>query len=333
MHTGEAAVELLTLKTMRTLAAVARAGSVTRASTELGLAQSAVSRQVGELERALGGPLFHRTGRGLQVTTLGAEVLPRVEALLELADDLTRSSLERAGTPSGIVTLGMVPGVAGFLASALYREVASQIPQVRLRVLEGYSGDMETALTQGRLDLAVLNRYQAKGSNSYRRLFDAQLCVVGRPEVLTRLLDFDETKRGGSILPAAIPFQSIAGVPLVLPIPPNAIRTLLDDQARSKGVAVNVVLEASSSAIIKSMLREHECASVLPPHAIAPELAAREFFAVPLAERTFLQHVVLATSSQRPFTLASKAVANLIPRVVGQSDFAPKRTSPQVTGR
>ncbi len=178
MSAEDAVADLLTLKSLRTLAAVARAGSLTRAASELGLAQSAVSRQLGELERALGGPLFHRTGRGMQPSDLGEQVLPSVQSLLAQAGELARAGRERAGTPSGVVTLGMVPGVAGFLAPALYGEVNRACPQVRLRVLEGYSGDMETALTQGRIEMAVLNRYRARGANSYRRLFEAQVCLV-----------------------------------------------------------------------------------------------------------------------------------------------------------
>jgi LysR family transcriptional regulator, nitrogen assimilation regulatory protein len=310
--------DLLTLKSLRTLAAVAHAGSLTRAAAELGLAQSAVSRQLGELEKALGGPLFHRTGRGVQPTDLGTQLLPRIEALLAEADDLTRTSRERSGMASGMVTLGLVPGVAGFLASAIYGEVSRSHPLVRLRVLEGYSGDMETALTQGRLDLAVLNRYRAQGSNSYRRLFDAQLCMVGRRDVLARALGLRDTRRAPAELPAIVPLSALNGVPLVLPVPPNAIRNLLDEQSRRRRVTVNVMLEGDSSVIVKSMIRRHECASVLPPHAIADELASGEFSAVAIADRAFRQHVVLATSSQRPFTLASRAVAAVIPQVVAR---------------
>ncbi len=315
--------DLLTLKSLRTLAAVARSGSLTRAAAELGLAQSAVSRQVAELERALGGALFHRTGRGVQPTEFAGQVLPRVQGLLAQADELAYTSREQARTPSGLVTLGLVPGVASFLAAALYGVLKKQYPQIRLRVLEGYSGDMETALTQGRIDLAVLNRYRAKGSNSYQRLFESQLCVVGRRQLLQRALA-PKLKGGGNgatsaakpSLPPSSNLQGLARLPLALPIPPNAIRNLLDELAHRHGLELNLVLEGNSSVIIKSMLTQHDCASVLPRHAVADELRAGTLAAVPLSERVFRQHVVLATSSQRPFTLASKAVAGLIPNVV-----------------
>jgi DNA-binding transcriptional LysR family regulator len=303
--------ELLTLKSLRTLAAVAQAGSITRAAIELGLAQSAVSRQLGELERALGGALFHRTGRGVKPTELAGQLLPRIDTLLAQADALALASRELAGTPSGLVTLGLVPGVAGPLASALHGALARKHPAIRLRVIEGYSGDMETALTQGRIDLAVLNRYRAKGANSYRRLFDAQLCLVGRRSVLLQELG---TAGGGAArgLPASASWQAVFRVPLVLPVPPNAIRNLLDEVAQRQGHKLNILLEGGSSVIIKRMMRDHACASVLPEHAVADELASGHLVAVPLAERAFRQHVVLATSSQRPFTLASKAVATVI---------------------
>lgn len=306
-RTAADAADLLSLRALRTLDAVAQAGSLTRAGVQLGLAQSAVSRQLAELERALGGALFHRTGRGVQPTELAGALLPRVAALLAQADGLLLASRELSGTPSGTVVLGLVPGVAGPLASALHGVLAARHPLVRLRVVEGYSGDMETALTQGRIDLAVLNRYRARGSNSYRRLFDAQLCIVGRRQVLQQLL-----APAARALPAHATLEELARIPLVLPVPPNAIRNLLDDAVQRRGATLNILLEGGSSVIIKRMLRDHACASVLPPHAVAEELANGSIVAVPLAERAFRQHVVLATSSQRPFTLAGKAVAGVI---------------------
>ncbi len=305
--------ELLTLRALRTLAAVVRAGSLTRASIELGLAQSAVSRQLAELERALGGALFHRTGRGVQPTALAEQLLPRMATVLGEADALALAARELSGVAVGTVVLGLVPGVAGPLASALHGVLAAQHPGVRLRVLEGYSGDMESALSQGRIDLAVLNRYRARGTNSYRRLFDAQLCIVGRAPVLQAAL-----APAAAALPASAGLTDLARLPLVLPVPPNAVRNLLDEVVQRQGLRLDILLEGGSSAIIKRMLRDHACASVLPQHAVTEELACGELVAVPLAERVFRQHVVLATSSQRPFTLAGRSVARAITAIAAR---------------
>ena len=72
----------------------------------------------------------------------------------------------------------------------------------------------------------------------------------------------------------------------------------------------------SDWTIIKRLLADHDCASVLPRHAVADELGLGQLAAVPLADRALRQQVVLATSSQRPFTLAARTVAGLIPALI-----------------
>ena len=304
----------LNLRALRTVAAVARSGSLSRAAAALGMAQSAASRHVAEVEAVLGGALFHRTGRGVTPTELAAEAMPRLLALLADADTLTQSLRERSGAPGGPVTLGLVPSLSGRLASALWARLAQQQPRLQLNVREGYSGDLETALAEGRVDLAVINRYRARGANRYRALFDTPLCVVGRAKVLARAL-------GG--LPASTRLVSLEALPLVLPVPPNALRSLLDEEAQRLGLKLEPVVSAGSSVIIKRLLQDHDCASLLPRHAVADEVAAGTLAAVPLAERALQQHVVLATASQKPFTQAARLVAGLIPELV-RREIAPR---------
>lgn len=302
----------LNLHALRTVAAVAREGSLSRAAAALGMAQSAASRHLAEIEAALGGALFHRTGRGVTPTDLAGSALPRLLRLLDDADVLIQTTRERAGVAGGPVTLGLVPSLSGRLASALWAELGGRQPPVQLQVREGYSGDLETALAEGRVDLAVLNRYRALGPNRYRALFDTPLCVVGRPQVLVQALG----GKGRGRPPPGTRLAALRALPLVLPLPPNAVRSLLDEQAQRLGVRLQVMLAAGSSVVIKQLLQDHACASLLPRHAVADEVASGALAAVPLAERALQQHVVLATSSQRPFTLAARLVAGLIPTLV-----------------
>ena len=180
-----------------------------------------------------------------------------------------------------------------------------------MRVREGYSGDLETALAEGRVDLAVLNRYWAQGPNRYRSLFETPLCVVGRAPMLARL-----PGGGKGQPPAATRLAALAGLPLVLPVAPNALCSLLDDESRRIGLQLQVLAEANSAGVIKRLLQDHDCASLLPRHAVADELAKGLLAAVPLADRALRQQVVLATSSQQPFSQAARLVAGLIPGLV-----------------
>lgn len=78
----------LDFKLLRSFAAVASELSVTRAAEKLHLTQPTVSGQIKELEATLGFLLFHRTSRRVMLSEQGARLLPKVEALLALAEEV-----------------------------------------------------------------------------------------------------------------------------------------------------------------------------------------------------------------------------------------------------
>lgn len=316
----------LNLNAVRTVSHIARTGSLSRAAVALGLAQSAASRHLAQVEASLGGALFHRTGRGVSPTPLGQQALPGLQGLLDQADALTTSARDQVGAPSGVVTLGLVPSLAGPLASALHAQLQALHPRIHLRVRDGYSGEMEAALKDGAVDLAVVNRYRSQGPNRYRSLCETRLCIVGRPAVLRRLAA--AAGPAGKTLPRSAPLKLLGGTPLVMPTRPNALYSVLDAVAARAGMTLNIQLEAGSSTIVKRMLAEHDFATVLPQHAVVDELADGRLAAVPLAERSLRQHIVLATSPQRPFTLAAKVVAGLIPALVLRLTQGPGSSAP-----
>ena len=70
------------IRQLKTFVEVAANGSYARTAAIVGIAQSALSRQMSALERGIGGRLFHRTGRGVVLTELGERMLPRARALV-----------------------------------------------------------------------------------------------------------------------------------------------------------------------------------------------------------------------------------------------------------
>lgn len=85
----------LELRHLRVVCAIADAGSVTKAASQLGLAQPALTAQPQRIERALGGPLFERDRRGARATPLGELVLARARGRLLLR--LPRGGLRAGG--------------------------------------------------------------------------------------------------------------------------------------------------------------------------------------------------------------------------------------------
>src|SRR5262245_60445739 len=109
------------LPSLRAFASVAEHGSLTRSAAALGVAQSMLSRQISALEADAGARLFHRTGRGVVLTELGARLLPRAKAMLEDAEALLSDLRDELTSPVGTVDLAVVPAARPLVAQLVAR--------------------------------------------------------------------------------------------------------------------------------------------------------------------------------------------------------------------
>ena len=83
------------LRSMQVFSEVVRLGSFSAAADSLGLVNSAVSRQISELEQWLGARLLYRTTRSLSLTEEGKQYLYRFESVLADVEEIELQATER----------------------------------------------------------------------------------------------------------------------------------------------------------------------------------------------------------------------------------------------
>lgn len=145
----------LEVRHLKVIRAIGQEGSLTRAATSLGLAQSALSGQLKRIERALGGPLFDRDRHGARPTPLGELVLSRarvlVPAMSQLQDDARRFAGSWQETPR--FRLGSSHGP---LLGTLVDRVSSTHPDAMVSTFTSWStADLCERLADGRLDYVL----------------------------------------------------------------------------------------------------------------------------------------------------------------------------------
>lgn len=143
------------LVALRVFREVAERGTFTAAAVALGYTQSAVSRQIATLERAVGDDLLERRHEGVRLTPAGRIVLRRAVAVAEQVEAAAR---ELAGLPGagGRVRLGWFTSAgAGLVPSALV-ELRRTHPAVTVTSREGSTPALIRALRAGSMDLAVI---------------------------------------------------------------------------------------------------------------------------------------------------------------------------------
>jgi DNA-binding transcriptional LysR family regulator len=170
--------DLPRLDLLRSFEAAARHLSFTLAAEELFLTQSAVSRQIQQMEADLGLPLFERQHRALALTDAGSTLQRAVVDCLERLRDAT--ARVRSATQMRRVSVTTTPGFASlWLIPRLARFTASH-PQVDVRL----SATLEVQdLDRNRLDLAV--RFCPTSQGDGPPLFEELVLPVCAPQLLS----------------------------------------------------------------------------------------------------------------------------------------------------
>ncbi len=146
------------LRQIEYVVAVARTGHVTQAARELRVAQSALSRQIQQVERELGVRLFDRSTRRLRPTAAGEAFVARGDRLLADVRALHEEMQRFRGPHRGRVTIGALPLVAEQRLPALLCLFHALYPGVELALREDNTMPLLALLEAGQLDLAVVHQ-------------------------------------------------------------------------------------------------------------------------------------------------------------------------------
>lgn len=135
---------------LRAFLAIAETASFTRAASELGLTQTAISHQIAQLETWLGGTLFVRSRRSVELTELGRSLLPEVTAQLEALQRVLGAARRRVSERQLVISTTPEFGTQ-WLAPRLERFV-EQHPGIKVSLTLDYR---RADLAAGEADVAI----------------------------------------------------------------------------------------------------------------------------------------------------------------------------------
>ncbi len=220
--------------------AVARSGSVVRASAELKLAQPTISGQIRRLEEVLEVKLFDRVGRGLVLTASGRTVFRYADEIFSLGQELVGTL---KGRPS-LRPLRLTVGVADVLPKVLVQKLLEpafhigkpiQLICREDRVVEDFLGE----LVGQELDMVLADRPLGPGIkvHAYNHLLgECGTTFLASPKLA-------KSCRAG------FP-RSINGVPCLLPSGHATVRRALDQWFDAVKVRPALVAEFDDSALM-----------------------------------------------------------------------------------
>lgn len=148
----------MNLKQLRYFCEIVDAGSAVVAAGRLHVAPTALSMQLAQLEGLLGGALFDRSRRPMELTALGRYFHPRAKALLADAQHLQQEACSVAAGRSGVLAVGYTRSTIFSILPVAIRSFRASHPQVKVELRSLLSEHQHAELQTGRIQVGV-SRY------------------------------------------------------------------------------------------------------------------------------------------------------------------------------
>jgi len=174
----------VTLVQLRHFVVLAETGTFMQASRALFLTQPALTRSIQGLEDELGGRLFDRLGRRIELTPFGHEVLQRARRLVADAEALKQTGKGLHAGLIGSLRIGLSSGPGALLSTPLMLHMAQHHPRLQLQISRGNTAVLIDELRDQHLDAAVVDARSVRPSADLQvsQVFELAAGFLVRPD-------------------------------------------------------------------------------------------------------------------------------------------------------
>lgn len=281
----------IALRQIRAVIAVCEEGSFTRAASRENATQSGISQHVAGVERTLGVKLFERTSIGVTPTPAGLRYYRRcVEAvgLLESAGEEMRAL---AGFVTGDLRIGLMPTFTRAALAPTLENFVPRHPDVRLHIVEGYSGMLTEMVLADELDFAVVPTFEGRtGLKSRLIIRDQEMLLSSKARGLKPL--------------TPVRLQDCVPLKMVVPGPDNIRRRNLEVYLQTHGVEVAQMIEMDAMIGTLEFVARTDWVTVLPGLICVNDINDGDLVVNPIDPPLFAEFVAI-TPARR--TLSTQA--------------------------
>ncbi|RQV30171.1 LysR family transcriptional regulator [Burkholderia cenocepacia] len=247
-----------------------RCGTIRAAADWLDVAPSAVSRQIGLLEKELDATLVERHARGVTPTEAGHCVIEYFREQLAHRDDLISRLQELRGLKTGQVSLVLGEGFVSDLLAGPMQQFCRQFPGIRVNLDVGSTNDVIRKISNDEGEIGLVYNPPAEPKLVSR---------ASKRQPMMAIVGPDFPRRSHKVLTV----QQLATYPLAATHPSYGTRQMMEAVEYAERVRLTPVVTTNSFAILKEFVKSGLGIAVMPAFAVTAELQARELFVIDIA--------------------------------------------------
>lgn len=269
-------------------------GSFTAAAKQLGYTQSAVSQIVQALEYELDTQLVVRSRKGITLTPDGEQFLPYIKNICYAEQELYKKQREMKGLEKGIVTIGSLSSIACNVLPKLIKSFKQHFPAVQFEIRQGEYTDITNWIIEGSVDFGFINDASSEQLTTHLLLEDPLLAVLSPNDALVHS--------------EKLPLTALADEPFILIDEGESNDALALFEASQLEAHIHYIVEEDYAAMalieqqlgiaIMPKLMLDRCPYHImtrpldPPAKRTLHLAYKDVKILPIASRTFIDHIL-----------------------------------------
>ena len=153
------------LELYRIFYVVAKHKHMTKASQELAISQPAISQSIKKLEDQLGGTLFLRSNKGMELTEEGKMFFDYVKGALELIDDAEKEFTSFKNLSQGEIKIGCSTTLTKLVLLDVIQKFHKDYPLIKIHITNDLTSHLLNDLKMGKLDFVIFNESDQKETN------------------------------------------------------------------------------------------------------------------------------------------------------------------------
>lgn len=297
---------------LRQFLAIASAGSVSKAADALGLTQSGLSKQLSQLEEALGQSLFDRHGRGVELSSAGKTLHDAIRPSYELIDATITRLREEQGITEGHLGIATIHPLSYYFITGVVAKFMARKPNVNVSIIGRSSPDVVALVESRKVDIGfVYDEAVASDLVEQTILFEEKMSLVVS----------DSSRLANE---SSIDLRDTSLALVVFPAPYSQRRMLKHHGLDSHAVAEVETLDAMLKLV---SLTSGQC--ILPDHVPRTVLAEHHLVAVPIRLPVLRRRVVAISRVGQPRSTLAKLLLDIARSSVEMNNEAKPSLSPE----
>lgn len=292
---------MINLELYRVFYIVAKNGSLTKAKEELFISQPAVSQAIKQLETQLGGKLFIRTSKGMELTGEGKVMYEYVKQACNLISIAEHKFSQMKGLEFGDVVIGASDTVSKFYLLKFVKEFREKYKDINVKINNCPSEENLSLLKSGKLDMCFINSCGTLNDSAIH-LTDCiplQECFVASPAEAAKI---DH--------PLTAP--ELASKELIMLDNRSSTRKYIEEAIQAQGGTVKPTLELSSVDLIVEFAKIGMGIACVTKEFVKAELEKGELVEIPTTFSLPKRSIALAEVKGLPLSFAAKKFADMV---------------------